>query len=103
MHFAGRGDTQRGRMTRFMNAFEGDNGRWDLEVGETEMEGEFWEGWKGVERGRRGMILVMSEMSERGAGVGDESGERETVGVKADLKASQEARALGIEDRPRWK
>jgi hypothetical protein len=48
VHFAGRGDTKRERMRRFMNAVERDRGKWEVKVQETEIEGEvreFWRGW----------------------------------------------------------
>jgi hypothetical protein len=105
VHFAGSGDTKKGRMTKFMNAFEKNREQWELDVKETEILNEmkeFWEGWAAFEKERDEKGLPMPDKSVKSPGAGTKDGERLLEDVKADQKASQQADdTLEADERPR--
>ena len=105
VHFAGSGDTKKGRMTKFMNAFEKNRQQWELEVKETEILAdmkEFWEGWTAFEKERNEKGLPMPDKSAKSPGGGSTKEERLAEDVKADRIMSEKAQEELEEPRRRW-
>lgn len=103
VHFAGSGDTKKGRMTKFMNAFEKNRRQWELEVKETEILAEmkeFWEGWAVFEKERNLKGLPMPEKSAKSPGAGSDKGERLPEDKKTDRIKNDKAEEE-LEERPR--
>ena len=95
VHFAGSDDTRKARMTKFINAFEKDPSRWELDVEEVEIleeMKEFWESWAVSLRKKEEKGLPRLTSNRKNLGVGSDGSHRSAQESRADHAANATAR-----------